>query len=302
MTAKVNPGKDAVLTKGWLAAHKWLVLRRMAQFGFLGAFLVGPITGFWLVKGNITSSLTLDIVPLSDPYVQLQSWFAGHALETDALIGAAIVLGVYMLIGGRMYCSWVCPVNIITDAAHWLRHRLGLSGGLRFSRSARYWLLAATFAVSSVAGVIVWELVNPVSAVYRAIVFGVGAAWMLALAVFLFDLFVSERGWCSHLCPVGAFYSLLGRFSVLRVRAAKRDACNNCMDCFAVCPENQVITPALRGADKGLGPVIDAMNCTNCGRCIDVCAPDVFQFGTRFDQSVETHDKPEQSSVLRDAA
>ncbi len=302
MTAKINPGKDAVLTKGWLAAHKWLLLRRMAQLGFLGAFLVGPITGFWLVKGNITSSLTLDVLPLSDPYVQLQSWFAGHALETDALIGAAIVLVAYMLIGGRMYCSWVCPVNIITDAAHWLRHRLGLTGGLKFSRGARYWLLAATLAGSAVAGVIVWELVNPVSAVYRAIVFGVGAAWMLALAVFLFDLFVSERGWCSHLCPVGAFYSLLGRVSVLRVRAAKRDACNNCMDCFAVCPENQVITPALRGADKGVGPVIDAINCTNCGRCIDVCAPDVFQFGSRFDASVQANEKPAEPPKLQDAA
>ena len=302
MTAKTHPGKDAVTAKGWFAAHKWLFVRRAAQFGFLGLFLIGPLTGYWLVKGNITSSLTLDFLPLSDPYVQLQSFFAGHTLETTALIGAAIVLVTYALIGGRMYCSWVCPVNIITDAAHWLRHRLGISGGMKLTRGARYWILAATLVVSAVSGTIVWELVNPVTAVYRAIVFGVGAAWLMALAVFAFDLFVSERGWCSHLCPVGAFYGLVGRFSVLRIRAPRRDDCNDCMDCFAVCPENQVISPALRGAAKGVGPVITSHNCTNCGRCIDVCALDVFEFGTRFDESVATNTKPEEPPVLRDAA
>ena len=51
---------------------------------------------------------------------------------------------------------------------------------------------------------------------------------------------------------------------------------------FEVCPEPQVIRPALKGADKGLGPVILAANCTNCGRCVDVCGKDVFRFDLRF--------------------
>jgi ferredoxin-type protein NapH len=54
------------------------------------------------------------------------------------------------------------------------------------------------------------------------------------------------------------------------------------MDCYAVCPEPPVITPALKGAPRGAGPVILERNCTNCGRCIDVCAKRVFEFGTRF--------------------
>ncbi len=58
--------------------------------------------------------------------------------------------------------------------------------------------------------------------------------------------------------------------------------CNDCMDCFEVCPEPQVIRPALKGAGKGVGPVILAATCTNCGRCIDVCSKDVFTFGLRF--------------------
>jgi ferredoxin-type protein NapH len=57
------------------------------------------------------------------------------------------------------------------------------------------------------------------------------------------------------------------------------------MDCFEVCPEPQVIRPALKGEAKGVGPVILSADCTNCGRCIDVCSKDVFTFGMRFNNS-----------------
>jgi ferredoxin-type protein NapH len=49
-----------------------------------------------------------------------------------------------------------------------------------------------------------------------------------------------------------------------------------------VCPEPQVIPIALKGKG-GAGPVITDSQCTSCGRCIDVCATDVFRFTHRFD-------------------
>ena len=54
---------------------------------------------------------------------------------------------------------------------------------------------------------------------------------------------------------------------------------------FEVCPEPRVIRPALKGAEKGISPVIFSEHCTNCGRCIDVCSKDVFVFGSRVQQS-----------------
>ena len=124
----------------------------------------------------------------------------------------------------------------------------------------------------------------------------VGLAWLVVLAVFLMDFLVSRRAWCGHLCPVGAFYSLLALRSPLRVRADQRAQCDDCMDCFLVCPEPRVIRPALKGADKGIGPVITSANCTNCGRCIDVCAKDVFRFGSRFGNWTDTHEQTTQHS------
>lgn len=280
-----HPGADAIISKGWLKAHQWLVLRRISQLGILALFLLGPLAGLWIVKGNIASSLTLDVLPLTDPYLLLQALLAGHAMEATALIGAAIVLVFYLLLGGRVYCAWVCPLNIVTDVAAWLHQRLGIKRTAQFARHSRYWILGVTLLLALVTGTLVWELVNPVTIVYRGLIFGMGLAWGLVLAIFLFDLFVSRRGWCSHLCPVGAFYSLLGRYSLLRVSAAARNKCDDCMDCFAVCPEPQVIRPALKGEARGAGPVILSGNCTNCGRCIDVCSKDVFRFDHRFHNS-----------------
>jgi ferredoxin-type protein NapH len=59
------------------------------------------------------------------------------------------------------------------------------------------------------------------------------------------------------------------------------------MDCYAVCPEPQVIAPALKGAAKGIGPIIQSSNCTNCGRCVDVCSVDVFSFASRFNNQTD---------------
>lgn len=277
-----RPGEEAIQVKGWFGAHKYLILRRASQLSILALFLLGPWFGIWIVKGNIASSLTLDVLPLSDPLVLLQVLATGHVPETAALIGGLIVLAFYFLVGGRVYCSWVCPVNIVTDLAEWVRRKLGVKGSAHFSDKTRYWLLGAILIVAAVSGSVAWELVNPVSMVYRGLVFGMGLAWGVVAAVFLLDVFVGRRAWCGRLCPVGAFYGLVGEGAVLRVSAVRREQCDDCMDCFAICPEHQVIKPALKGADKGIGPVIMSGHCTNCGRCIDVCGRDVFEFSTRF--------------------
>ena len=284
MSARI--GADAVIAKGWLRAHKWLLLRRASQLSILTLFLLGPLAGVWVVKGNLSFSYTLDVLPLTDPFVLLQSLLTRHQPETKAFVGAAIVLAFYLVVGGRVFCSWVCPVNMVTDAAAWLRSRLGIKGGAHVSRRTRYWILAMTLVLAAATGTLAWELVNPVSMFQRGLIFGLGSVWAMILAIFLLELFVMQDGWCGRLCPMGAFYGLLGKVSLLRTAAVRRSACNDCMDCFAVCPEPQVIRPALKGVE-GAVPVILAGACSNCGRCIDVCAKDVFAYGTRFGGRVE---------------
>lgn len=271
--------------KAKLRANKWLLLRRLSQFGILALFLLGPWGGIWIIKGNLSSSLTLKTLPLTDPYVLLQSLAAGHIPYRTALSGAAIVALFYLLAGGRVYCSWVCPVNLLTDAAAWLRRRLGLKSGHAPHVNTRYWLLAGTLIAAALSHSLVWEWVNPVSIMHRSLLFGFGLGGFVLLGIFLYDLLLTTRGWCGHLCPVGAFYSLLGHFALPRVSAVRRDDCNDCMDCFKVCPEPQVIRPALKGQTS---PIINSANCTLCGRCVDVCDKQIFTITHRFNHRSES--------------
>lgn len=276
-----HPAAAGIVTRSWLGANRYLIARRAVQLGILALFLLGPLAGVWIVKGNLSSSLTLGVLPLTDPFVLAQTMAAGHWPEATALAGAGIIAAFYFLVSGRSYCAWVCPVNVVTDAAAWLRDRLGIPQGRTPRKGLRFWLLGAVLLVAAATGTAAWEFVNPVSMTHRAIIFGAGLAWLVVAAVFLFDLVVARRGWCSHVCPMGAFYSLLGRGSPLKVSAAKREACDDCGDCFRVCPEPEVIAPALK-PKRGEGPVIASSQCTNCGRCLDVCTRDVFRFTIRI--------------------
>lgn len=279
-------GRDAIKTKGRFGAHKWLIFRRISQLSILAMFMIGPLGGVWLLKGNLASSVFADTVPMTEPLLFAQMIAAGHlTVALEALTGAAIVLAFYLIVSGRVYCSWVCPVNIVTDSAHWLRRRLGIKGSARINRSTRYWMLALVLVLSLATGTLAYELINPVSMLHRGLIFGMGAGWIVIAAIFLFDLFIMRHGWCGHICPMGTFYQLVGSAGLVRVRAQNRDACDDCMECFEVCPEPQVIPPALNGGRRGhedVGPVIRSGACTNCARCIDICPHSVFEFGTRF--------------------
>ena len=266
--------------------QRWLILRRASQLLILLAFLAGPWFGVWIVKGNLSSSLTLGVLPLTDPLLVLQTLATGHLPYVAALSGAAIVLAFYLLVGGRIFCSWVCPVNVVTDAAAWSRRRFGIKTGRVPDANTRYWLLGGILVAAAVTGRLAWEWVNPVSMLHRGLIFGTGGGLFVIAGIFVYDLLVASRGWCGHLCPMGAFYGLLGKKALVRVSASRRSACDDCMDCFAVCPEPQVIRPALKQVGQQ-SPLILASDCTTCGRCIDVCDKHVFKMTHRFDQRSE---------------
>lgn len=291
MSSVVRPGQEARQRFGFVTAHRWLIARRLVQLGVFMLFASGSWFGIWITKGTLASSLTLDTLPLTDPLIILQSLFAGYLPQAMALIGGAIVLVIYLVLGGKLYCAWVCPVNPVTDCAAWLRRRLNVETDWKVKPQARLWVLGAVLAAAAVTQTIAFELVNPITTLYRNLLFGIGSGTAIILVIFLFDLLVAKHGWCGHTCPVGAFYGLLNHMALIRVSARGRERCDDCMECYAVCPEQHVISPALKGAQSGFGPIISSADCTACGRCIDVCPERVFSFVTRFDQRCDLSKK-----------
>ncbi|EKA7358568.1 quinol dehydrogenase ferredoxin subunit NapH [Vibrio parahaemolyticus] len=271
-----NAGKEAIEKLGWWRAHRFLVLRRLCQLTIIALFMAGPTLG--VLTGNLSSSMLLDTVPLSDPLIVLQALATGHIPEFNALLGVVIVVVFYAILAPRAFCAWVCPLNIVTDLAAWLRRKFNIKASYRWFPAIRYWLIPVLMLGSALSGAILWTWLDPVAALHRGLVFGMGAGWGLIALVFVLDLLLVEHGWCGHLCPLGATYGVIGRKSLLRVTAVRREDCTKCMDCFYVCPEPEVLRQPLKEGDRR---VMD-QNCISCGRCLDVCPEHVFEFKNRL--------------------
>ena len=258
--------------------RKYMILRRFTQVGVMLLYIGANYWGWDVLEGNLSASRLFDKIPLADPYAVIQMSVAGAALATDVIVGAVIIAVLYALIGGRAFCSWVCPINIVTDAANWLRRKLRMNQVAKkppVYRNARYWVLGLSLILSYLLGVAAFEFVSPISMVHRGIVFGLGFGWAAALSVFLFDLFILKNGWCGYVCPLGGFYSAIGRFSLIRV-THDAEKCTECMHCKEVCPEHQVLFMV----GKESLPVLSG-ECTNCARCIEVCNDDALNFHIR---------------------
>ena len=257
-------------------SYRYLFMRRVVQVGLLVLYFGANAWGWKVLQGNLSSSLIFGVIPMSDPYAMLQMLAAGAVLATDLLIGVGVATAFYFFIGGRAFCSWVCPINMVTDLADFIRELIGMNRltGVKqpASRNIRYWVLGMSLVVSAIMGVAAFEFLSPISMMHRGIVFGIGFGWAAVLIIFLFDLFILKNGWCGHICPLGGFYSLLGKFSLIRVKYNEEN-CTLCMKCKVVCPESQVLFMVGKESLSVLSG-----ECTNCARCIEVCDDDALGF------------------------
>lgn len=260
--------------KNLLKQHRFLILRRILQLGLLTLFAGGNYLGLKILNGNYSSAVLLDSIKLTDPFAYLQMLASGYIGASSLLIGAATILIVYSILGGRVFCGWICPVNLITDSARRLRKILNFQDKkkIKLSRNSRYYILLLSLILSTILGFAAFEMISPISILHRGIIFGFGAEIALVVAIFLFDLTILKDGWCGHLCPLGAFYSVSGKFGLIKVRHTK-DNCTSCMKCFEVCPEKQILS--IVTVKDGL---IKSGECLNCGRCVEVCSDRALNF------------------------
>jgi ferredoxin-type protein NapH len=251
------------------------------QLGVLALF-VGTTAWGWklggrpLLAGDLSASELVGLVPMADPFAVLQMLAAGRWPAGEILAGAAIVLGLYAVLGGRVFCAWVCPLNVVTDAAHVVRARLGVRDLLHVGHRFRYWMLALALALSAAAGVAAFEWVSPIGILHRELIYGIGSGFVAVAGVFAFDLLVLRHGWCGHVCPLGAFWSLVGRVGQVKVRF-DASTCTRCGDCVKACPEPWV----LNLADATRRGMIAGGECTSCGRCVAVCPERSLAFDLR---------------------
>ena len=66
--------------------YKFLIARRFTQISIMALFILANIYGLEILMGNLSSSLILKTIPLSDPYAVAQMLFAGSVLSFDVIL------------------------------------------------------------------------------------------------------------------------------------------------------------------------------------------------------------------------
>jgi len=192
-----------------------------------------------------------------------------------------IPYGLVLLVFGRAFCGWLCPVGGLVDFAastdrdrlglNFLREKIPTTDGFYYGRLKawagwiRYVLLVAVVALSITAGFALVNLFNPVLWLKSTT-----ALWIIGAVIVVFAIglpLLSGRRWWCYICPVGGLLSLVDRFGPFKVRVDKQ-RCVACMDCTSAC-RMLALTPAEVETGR-----INSSLCVRCGRCIEACPED----------------------------
>jgi polyferredoxin len=188
---------------------------------------------------------------------------------SNLVLLAGLVAGT--LIAGGAFCGWVCPFGAVQDLMTAIRKRLRLRElrvSPRVDRVLRYgrYVALAVILYQTISSVKLWFAdFDP----YRTLFglewlfrFDLAANWLsYGLVVFVLGttLFV-ERGFCRYACPLGGAISVLGRFSLLRIRRSS-NTCKGCALCERPCPVKLPVATA---------DTISS-DCIGCLGCVEAC-------------------------------
>ena len=186
-------------------------------------------------------------------------------------VGVVVCLLVLTLVGGRLYCSVVCPLGVFQDGVSWIAGKRK-KNRFRYSKAVnglRYGVLIL-FVAALVAGIgSAVALLAPYSSYGRMVSHLLAPLWLWGnngLA------YLAERADSYAFYPVDVWLKSLpalglavGTFLVISILAWR----NGRTYCNTICPVGTVLGLVARYA--WLKPVIDTSKCNGCGLCARNC-------------------------------
>jgi len=262
--------------RNWIQAAATLATNAHLPGFFKGSIYTGPAKQVCVPGLNCYSCPgALGSCPIGS----LQAVASGnkHSISYYVL-GTLILFGVLL---GRFICGFLCPVGWFQQLLHKIP-----SKKLRLPRNADQKMRLFKYFV-----LILFVLALPA---FVADGFGLGSPWFckwicpagtleggipLVLAneslrmnlgftfwwkMFLLMLTIAGsifiyRPFCKYVCPLGAFYALFNRFSMMRMEL-DQNSCISCGKCVRSCPMQVDVLKNINSAE-----------CIRCGKCSDVC-------------------------------
>ena len=259
-------------------SNKWRNRRWVSIVIINLIFLLSYKLDIQVVEGALTASRVFGF-HFADLNSSLQVMLAYKEVLINLLIGTGTVFAIYLLFGGRSFCSWACPYHLLSELAEMLHLELVKVKFVKdhpLHRRTRT-VLYVVFAVLAFAtGYTVFEAINPVGILSRALTYGtaVGLIWVGLLL--LIEIFWSRRFWCRYVCPIGLTYGMAGAVSPVRIRY-NAEQCHHEGKCRTVCLVPHVLDMTKMSYSKDVvNPV--GPDCTRCAKCLDVCPTNALSF------------------------
>jgi len=260
----------------------WTWSHRLIAAAFLALLILGRQDWFPWLKGSPTATCLFGVVPFVDPLAGLEVMVASRVVTVTLLIGVAAT-ALVAVVFGRVFCGWLCPLGLMLElsdqARDWLHRRLA---GIRMKvpqvhvpRGLKYWLLLLFLGLSLVGGIPVFTSISPINLVVLSVFFSPAIGLTAFGSLVVLEHF-SPRLFCRSVCPLGALYSLLGRYAPLRVRVRTECERMSCQRCTHHCPTGIRVMEDFVITGK---PSVDDPECTRCGTCSDVCGAGVVKLG-----------------------
>ncbi|MCU7837146.1 MAG: NapH/MauN family ferredoxin-type protein [gamma proteobacterium symbiont of Taylorina sp.] len=261
--------------------NKWRKRRWLTLIAINLLFVVSFSLDIQLLEGALTASRFMGF-HMADLNSALQVMLAHKVILINLLIGVVTVFIMWIILGGRTFCSWICPYHLLaewTETLHlWLFQR-GWAKNYTFHRGVRsvFYVIFALLAL--VTGYTVFEFISPTGILSRAIIYGPTMALVWVALLLLFELLLSRRSWCRYVCPIGITYGIVGVFSPLRITYDLTD-CKHEGDCRNVCLVPHVLDLTIKNRSTDIEVGLGA-DCTRCGLCVDACPTSSLTFEFR---------------------
>ena len=192
------------------------------------------------------------------------------ALQAGSFYAAGVIIFIGLILG-RAVCGFLCPFGFFQELLNKIPSpKIFLPR--KFLRVKYFFLIIFVLILPVASGLPTFcEFICPAGTLeaglpliatheeFREVLGKLFALKIFILIAVIIGCVVVHRFFCRVLCPLGAIYGLLNRFSFYRIDCAA-DKCIGCGRCKKICPLELDPTKEINSAE-----------CVRCGRCKKIC-------------------------------